>query len=256
MKRILGLAVVMTSIAQTAMAQGFLNWPQNVAWQLDAGADYTSGKYGAAETTDVWSVPVEARVQLDNFRLEATLPYVSVTGPGVVADGIVVGDGPVSTRSGIGDLNLGAAYLLSKDGDLPALELEGIVKAPTAETGLGTGKTDYTLQANLYHAITPRFMLFGSFGYQWLNSFSTFALKNGVQATAGANFAVNDRVSLGASTSYRQEYFRGLGDAFSVSPYILWNIASQWRLSGYGTFGSGKASPKDGFGMRLIFYKS
>lgn len=261
MKGLLGFAVAITAMAQPAMAQGFFSWPQNLrwenaAWQIDTGADYTSGKYGSTTSTDVWSVPIDGKIQLDRLRLEGTLPYVNVTGPGIVADGVVVGSGPSKTRSGIGDLNLGAAYLLSRDDNLPALEIEGIVKVPTAADGLGTGKTDYTLQANTYHSFTPRFMLFGSLGYQWLSSFSTFVLKSGVSATAGANFAASNMINFGVSTSYRQEYFRGLGDAFSVSPYLLWNLANQWRITTYGTLGSGKASPKYGFGMRLIFYRS
>lgn len=257
MKRILGLGLALAAMAQPATAQDFLDWlPQNTSWQIDSGADYSSGKYGATTRTDVWSVPLEGKVQLDRFRLEGTIPYANVTGPGIVADGLVVGSGPVRTRSGIGDLNLGAAYLLGKDGDLPALEFEGFVKLPTADAGLGTGQTDYALQANTYHNITPQLMLFGSLGYQWLSSFSTFTLKDGVQATAGANFVASAQVNLGVSASYRQEYFAGLGDAFTVSPYVLWNIANNWRVTGYGTLGSGRASPQYGLGMRLIFYHS
>jgi hypothetical protein len=248
-------AAAQPSTPRNAPAQTFLN-RQNWQWQVDTGADYSSGRYGAATTTDVWSIPLDGKVQAGPFRLEGTIPYVSVTGPGVVADGVVVGSGPVNTRSGIGDLNLGAAYLLSKDADWPALEFEGIVKVPTAATGLGTGKTDFTLQANAYHYVTPKVMLFGSLGYQWLSSFSTFVLENGVQASAGANFVASTQFNLGMSASYRQEYFRGLGDAFTVSPYALWNIANNWRVTGYGTVGAGKASPEFGLGMRLIYYRS
>ena len=247
--------MAMSAMAQTALAADFLNWPpQNVSWQIDAGADYSSGKYGSTTSTDVWSVPLDGKLQLDRFRLEATLPYVSVTGPGIVADGVVVGNGPAATRSGVGDLNVGASYLLNKDGDLPSLEIQGVAKIPTAETGLGTGQTDYTLQANTYHSITPRFMLFGSLGYQWLTSFSTFVLENGVQATGGANFVTSAQTNVGLSASYRQEYFHGLGDVFTVSPYVLWNVADHWRITGYGTLGSGRASPQFGLGMRVIFY--
>lgn len=256
LKRFLIMTAAVAAFAQTASAKDFLNWPQNTAWQVDTGVDYSSGSYGGSSDTTVFSVPIEGKIQLDRFRLEGALPYLDVRGPGIVSDGVVVGSGPVSTRTGIGDLNLGAAYLLSKDGDLPSLEIEGIMKAPTAASGLGTGKYDYTLQANLAHAFSPQFMLFGSLGYQWLNSFSTFTLKSGVQFNAGVNYALSDQASIGVSANYHQEYLSGLGDVFTVSPYVLWTLADHWRLSGYGTLGSGKASPNYGLGMRLIYFRS
>jgi opacity protein-like surface antigen len=257
LKRLVLYATIVSAAASSASAQNVINWPQNFAWQIDTGADYSSGRYGSTTDTNVLSIPIEGKVQLDRFRLEASLPYLDVKGPGVLAGGVVVGNGPVTTRSGIGDLNLGAAYLLSKDAaDSPAIEVEGFVKVPTAGTNLGTGKYDYAVQANIYHSFTPRFMLFGSAGYQWLTSFSTYTLKSGVTATAGANYRASDDVSVGVSGSFRQEYYAGLGDAFTVSPYVLWTFDPHWRISTYGTFGSGKASPKYGFGMRLILFQS
>ena len=256
MKRTVVFAALIASLGSSASAQSFINWPQNVAWQVDSGLDYSSGKYGAASDTTVFSVPLEGRLQLDRFRVEFSLPYLSVKGPGVVAGGVVVGgSGPVTTRSGLGDLNVGAAYLLNKDGTMPAVELEGIVKVPTAATGLGTGKTDFTAQANLYHSFTPRLMLFGSVGYQWLQSFSTVTLKSGVAASGGLNYRATDNVSVGASAAFREEYFAGLGNEFTLSPYTLWNFANNWRFTGYGTFGFGKASPDYGLGFRLIYYR-
>lgn len=256
MNRIAAIALASMTLSAPAWGQDFLSRLQNSAWQIDTGFDYSSGRYGAASKTDVLSIPLEGKVQLDSFRLEASLPYLDVKGPGIVADGVVVGNGAVRTHTGIGDLNMGAAYLLTQDGAFPAIEMEGIVKVPTAETGLGTGKTDFTLQANIAHSLTTNFMLFGSIGYQWLSDFSTFALKDGLQISAGANYALSDRTSIGASASYRQEYLKGLGEVFTISPYALWTIADHWRISGYGTLGSGKASPEYGFGARLIYFRS
>jgi hypothetical protein len=254
-KRFIIYSALVSAVASGASAQSFINWPQAVAWQIDTGLDYSSGKYGAPDDTSVLSVPLEGRVQFDRVRLEFSLPYLEEKGPGVLAGVVVVGSGPVTMRSGIGDLNLGAAFLLNKDGDLPAVELEGIVKAPTAGTGLGTGKVDYSVQANLYHSFTPRFMLFGSLGYQWLSDFSTIRLESGMTATGGVNYHVADAASIGLSAAFRQEYFAGLGNQVTVSPYVLWNLAPDWRVAGYGTFGAGKASPDYGFGFRLVYYR-
>jgi opacity protein-like surface antigen len=255
-KRLIFCAALMAATAPSALAQSFINWPQDFQWQLDTGLDYSSGKYGAATNTTVLSVPLEGRVQLDRVRLEFSMPYVQEKGPGVLAGGVVVGSSTtVTTRSGLGDLNLGAAFVLNHDGeDMPAIEVEGLVKVPTAGAGIGTGKTDYGVQVNLYHSFTPRFMLFGSIGYQWLTSFSTYQLESGVAATAGANYRASDTTSIGISAAYRQEYFAGLGAETTVSPYVLWDISKHFRISGYGTLGIGKASPEYGLGMRLIVH--
>lgn len=239
-----------------AEAKGIFSWPQNVQWQIDSGFDYSSGKYGAAADTSVLSIPVEGGVQLDRIRFEFALPYVEATGPGLLAGDVVIGSGGrTTTRSGAGDLNLGAAFLLNRDGVLPAIEVESIVKVPTAGAGLGTGKTDYALQANIYHNITPDFMLFGSVGYQWLASFSTVQLKSGLTATLGANFKTKDDIGFGASAAFRQEYYAGLGDAATLSPYAFWDFTQNWRLTGYGMFGVGKASPEYGLGFRVIYHQ-
>lgn len=246
-------AALLAAASPAALAQSFIHWPENFAWQIDTGLDYTSGKYGAATDTTVLSVPLEGRVQLDRVRLEFSLPYVQEKGPGVLAGGVVVNDGGgITSRSGIGDLNAGAAVVLNRDGDAPGIEIEGLVKVPTAATGIGTGKTDYGVQANLYHSFTPRFALFGSVGYQWLSSFSTFHLKSGLAVSAGANVRASDDVSVGVNAAFRQEYYAGLGNETTVSPYVLWDVASHWRVSGYGTIGSGEASPSYGLGFRLI----
>lgn len=254
--RLAPLAVLL--LATPASAQNWHFWQnanlQLTNWQLATGFDYSAGRYGAASDTTVLSIPFTGRVQLGDLRLEATLPYLDVKGPGVFTGGIVVGTGASSTRSGIGDLNLGAAWLLHKDtAEVPAIELEGIVKAPTAESGLGTGKFDYTAQVNLYHSFTPRLMLFGTLGYQWLNNFQTYTLEDGMLASGGVNYWASNDTSVGLSVSYRQEYYGGLGDVFSVSPYLLWDFDENWRISAYGIVGATDASPRYGGGLRLIF---
>lgn len=229
----------------------------NYHWDMSVGLDYSVGKYGGSSDTDVLSVPFTARIQADRLRLEVTIPYLHVTGPGIVVGGPVIGGtGAASTRSGLGDTNLGAAWLLHKDEDaFPAIELAGTIKAPTAATNLGTGKPDYTAFTNIYHSITPSVMLFGTIGYQWLNNFRTYDLKDGVTATVGANFKLSSDTSVGLSSSYRQEYFSGLGEQLSLSPYALWNLSENWRVNGYGIIGFTSASPRIGGGFRLICFQ-
>jgi hypothetical protein len=237
-------------------------WPlgANAAnqWDVASGFDYYTGKYGAASSTDVWSIPLSVRDQFGKFRLEANIPYLHVRGPGVFAGGVIVGgNNAITTRSGLGDVNLGAAWLLHEDDQsLPGIELAGGIKLPTASSSLGTQKFDYNIQANLNHSISQSVMLFGSLGYQWLSDFRGFQLEDGVTATGGVNFRPSDTTSIGVSANFRQAYYHTLEDQFTLTPYALWSFAPHWRLSGYGMVGFTNSSPDIGGGVRLIFFQT
>jgi Putative MetA-pathway of phenol degradation len=250
-KRGSALLLCLTSLAMPAPALAA------VSWDASTGFDYSSGKYRGSSDTTVLDAPFALRVQMDSVRFEAAIPYLRVRGPGTYAGGVVVGGGnAVTTRSGMGDVTLGAAWALTKDDtSFPGIELQGNVKVPTASSELGTGKYDYTLQANLNHSISANIMLFGNLGYQWLSDFRGIRLEDGVLANAGVNFRAGDRTNLGLSVNYRQPYYQTLSDQFSLSPYLLWDFVDNWRLSIYGLAGFTNASPNIGGGLRVIFFQ-
>jgi Putative MetA-pathway of phenol degradation len=248
------------AVSSSALAQGTA--PQNqqstaTQWEALTGFDYFVGRYGGTSDTTIFMVPFNARIQMDRLRLELGTSYMDVKGPGLSAGGgvIIPGSGTVTHRSGLGDTNLGAAWLINRgDLTLPSIEFAGTIKVPTAGNGLGTKKFDYTAQANVYQSISPKFMLLGSIGYQWLGDFNGFTLKDGVVATAGANYKPNDSASIGIIASYRQEYWDSLGSAASLSPYFVYNFGGMWRISGYGLVGLTDASPRWGGGLRIGLY--
>jgi hypothetical protein len=237
-------------------------WPvtANAAnqWDVASGFDYYTGKYGATADTEVWSVPLSLRDQIDRLRLELNVPYLNVRGPGGFAGGVIVGgNNPITTQSGLGDTNVGAAWLLRQDDQsLPAIELAGSIKVPTASRSLGTQKFDYNIQSNFNHSLSQSLMLFGSLGYQWLTDFRGFHLEDGMTATGGVNFRPSDATSVGFSANFRQTYYRTLDDQFTLTPYALWTFAPHWRLSGYGMVGFTNSSPEIGGGVRLIFFQT
>ena len=227
-----------------------------VNWDAATGFDAYTGKYGALSDTSVWSIPLGLRAQIDDFRLELTVPYLHVRGPGTFASGVVVdGSNTATTRSGLGDITTGAAWILHRDSvDFPGIELAGTIKLPTASLALGTGKFDYSIQTNFAHWVSTSVLLFGTLGYQWLSDFRGFSLEDGVMAQGGVNVRTSDAVNFGISANYRQPYYQTLSDQFSVSPYALWTFAANWRVSGYGVVGFTNASPRIGGGMRLIYF--
>ncbi len=268
----LGLFITTAAMAQTLPAPS-LNFPQvsgeGFTWGFSTGFDYTTGKYGAtcalpattltctSSGTTVFDIPFTGMVQFDRLRLEATVPWVDIEGPGKFAGvfGVPVIVAPENTepkhRSGIGDITAGAAFAVSReDVLLPRIEIEGVVKLPTASGDLGTGRTDYGAQVNLFKTVVPGLTAFGSLGYEWIGEINTVSLHSGARATAGAEFTFLP-LSAGGVFDYRQNAWQGAPDYFAFDPYVRWNIIAGIGIGVYGTFGMTHSTPSSGFGVRL-----
>ena len=256
------IPVPMLSIPQAALNGSF-------DWSFSAGVDYSAGKYGAkcalsisslnctTSGTTVFVIPATAMLQIERLRLQATLPYVDIEGPGKFAGdlGIPVIVGPSSTdpkhRSGLGDISFGGAWIVSRETTLlPTIEIAGVVKLPTASSGLGTGKTDYGAQLNLYRTVLPGLTTFGSLGYQWIGELHTANLQSGAKASAGIDWNLS-LASLGATLDYRQNSWAGAPDYFAFNPYLTWHLIGGMRVSLYGTVGLTRSSPGSGGGIRF-----
>lgn len=240
--------------SNTAAAQQDIN-----SFELSTGFDYSVGKYGAAVDTSVKDVPLEAKAQLGRLRLQASLPYVWIKGPGQIVGGVVVGSAnptAVAERQGIGDLTLSSAYRLTNEsGALPMFELGGNVKIPTADQTIGTGKTDYGVNVAMYKSLGQQVTLFGSLGYSWLGSPAAYQLKDGITAYGGLNLRPAPAVNLGASVSYREPVATGIDGQAIVSPYLTYRVGKRLGLTAYGTAGLNQASPRVGAGLRLTLFQ-
>lgn len=232
--------------------------PDTTTFELATGVDYSTGDYGATTNTSVVSIPVDAKAQLGRLRLQASLPYVFLKGPGQLVGGVIVSapGGATVKRDGIGDLNLSAAYLLnSEHGALPAFEIGGAVKLPTAKTTIGTGETDYSATLSAYKSISPQVMLFGTVGYSWLGSPAAYQLKNGITASGGLNFRPVESQNYGVSIAYREPVAAGLQGQAVVSPYMTYKVTKTWGFTLYGVAGLNNASPNWGAGLRLSLFQ-
>lgn len=229
----------------------------NSSFEVASGADYSVGHYGASADTSVWSIPLDLKAQIGRVRLQASLPYEFISGPGQIVGGVIVSapGSAVTSRSGIGDLNLSAAALLTREsGLLPAIEVGGSVKLPTAKTTIGTGETDYSVNASVYKSVTPAVMLFGSVGYSWLGSPAAYRLKNGLTASGGFNLRPASNQNYGVSVAYREPVAEGLQGQAVVSPYMTYRFSNRFGLTLYGLAGLNDASPRIGAGLRLTLF--
>lgn len=168
---------------------------------LSTGVNYSTGKYGQSDSTDIFSVPLTGKVEVDNWTVKLTVPYVSVSGPGNVVEGVGVvgGGGQRTTQSGLGDITLAVTNTVYDNAASgTALDVTGKVKFGTADygKGLGTGENDYSLAIEPSQVVGP-VTVFGALGYKFVGDPEGVDLHNVVFASLGGSMKVMDGTSAG-----------------------------------------------------------
>jgi hypothetical protein len=255
MKHIVTLACISAlavAIPSPALAQ------DTQEFSVTTGVDYSSGDYGTGADTDILVVPVSARYKVGNLRITATVPWLRIDGSSAIvgdgAGGVVIDpNAPRTTRSGFGDVSVGAAYQIPEDSLGFGLDLSGRVKLPTASRarGLGTGKVDFTVGAEVsrtFGPITP----IASVSYRMPGDPDGIDLHNAWSVSGGASVALGKSVLI-ASYDYREatsdfaEESQELFGAFSTP------LTGNLNATLYGTAGLSKGAPDFGVGGMLTF---
>lgn len=181
------------------------------AWAADGdkltfatGFDYSSGKYGTANATDILSIPIVGMYQTGSWVLKLTVPYVRITGVGDVVLGGKRIKAPTTTtttksktQSGLGDVIAAATYNVYSDSDNSfGVDVTGRVKFGTASTTLGTGKNDYAAQMGMYKRFGG-FTSMMALGYEALGSPAGFDLNNVTYGTLGGKYKFTDQTNGG-----------------------------------------------------------
>lgn len=266
---------------------------------VNIGADYTSGKYGGTDRTTVWSVPVSAKYTTGPVALRLSVPWLRVSGTGVVIPsglggigddgGISSGggggsvgafgcaadnrrgarkpedDGPCATdptgaaatgsarrtESGFGDIVAAVIYTpINTKGTI--VDITGKIKFPTAseKKALGSGKTDYALQAEVEQAIGKGFIN-GGIGYKWLGDPAGVNLRNVVYGVVGGGYKPIAETTIGVAYDYARAA-RGGGTApQEVSLYASQRLNKNVKLNGSIFAGLSDGSPDWGAGVSL-----
>lgn len=199
--------MIALSVPATASAQD----EKDSDLSVSLGGSVWNGDFGAPTRTDIQSVLLGARYRVGGLRLTANIPYMRIRSDGTVFTGISgtpIFVSPMTTpanriRDGLGDLTLGASYLIPPE-TLPFdLELIGRVKLPTAarSTGLSTRKADFsagTSVSKTFGRLTPG----ATVTYRWFGDSAVWRLQDGFAVTAGASYAITDRVVILANYEY------------------------------------------------------
>jgi hypothetical protein len=226
-------------------------------FSLGAGAEYTTGDYGGDRSVDEFYLPVTATLDFERVSLRLTVPFLSVRAPELTTitgpDGQpVIGEGPTTTESGLGDVlaSLTVFDVLSGGGGDLALDLTGKVKFGTAdeEQGLGTGEQDYSLQADVFRFF-DKATLMGTVGYSFRGDPEGYDLDNTVFASVGASYLVTDRSRVGAFFDFRDASVPETDTIQELSAWMSTRVGKRGHAQFYVLAGFGDSSPDWGGGL-------
>jgi hypothetical protein len=229
---------------------------------VGAGAEFTSGKYGGTETTDTLYVPFILKYETGPWLLKATVPYLRVSGPanvvGAGAERITLPGASAAqrTESGLGDVMLSAFYTaMDERRSAFGLDLGAKVKLPTADEqrGLGTGETDYAIQADVFKPF-GNVTAFGSLGYRIYGDPPGLNLRNVVYYAIGASYSMSPESTVGLAYDHRPRIVTGGSEISEATLFWSRRLSREWRLQLYGVAGFANGSPDAGLGA-LVEYR-
>jgi len=219
------------------------------AFKLTTGFDYSSGKYGGSQSTDMLYIPITGHYETGRWLFKLTVPYLRVTGPGNVVRGVGTLKTTTTTRtteSGLGDVVAGATYnVYAGTGAKPLfVDLTGKVKFGTADEtkGLGTGKNDYAFQVDLYQSL-GKFTPFGTIGYDVLGSPAGSTLNNVFYGSLGGTYKLAPKTSGGLLFSARQKASVTGAPQRDIMAFVTHKLDNRWKTQVYVDKGYADGSP-------------
>lgn len=221
------------------------------------GVDFSRGKFGHATATETWSYPLSLKYEHGPFTLKGSISYLKISGPANVVGGgedfIDLGD-ESTTRSvsGWGDWVVGGSWSAYQDNTGWLVDLGAKIKFGTADEnkGLGTGKNDYSLQADVYKSMGPG-TLFFTLGKRKMGDPSGIDLRDPAFATLGWSQRLNPATSVGLMYDFRQPVVAGHEPAREMTAFVSRKLTDTWKIQGYLVRGFSQASPDAGAGLMI-----
>jgi hypothetical protein len=228
---------------------------------LSMGAEFTSGTYGGDTDIEDTYIPITASVDTGRIAFRLVVPYLSVRAPmGTIfdPDGIPIpGSGEITTESGLGDIigSVTVYDVVSNRRSGFAMDLTGKIKLGTAdeEKGLGTGETDYSVQADFYK-FAHKLTLLGSVGYKFRGDPAGVDLDDVFMGSLGGTYRFTPDVNGGVIFDYRESAISGTGSIQELTGFVSRRINEDWRFQVYVLAGLTDSSPDWGSGIQIKRY--
>ena len=241
-----------TVMVQPALAE------ESGKYTLETGMDYNTGKYGGTQSTNILYVPVTGKYQDKLWTLRVTVPYLRITGPLNVINGVgtvTTANANITTRSGLGDVILGATRSVYSDSASRILvNLTGKVKLGTASStqGLGTGANDYMFQSEIYQA-TGGLTKFGIVGYKIYGSPAGYTLNNILYGSLGGSYRFDPQTSGGMMLRLGQKTTATGSSRMEAIFFVSRKLDKIWKAQGYVLKGFTNSVPDFGAGATIAY---
>lgn len=238
-------------------------------FSVGTGFDYSSGKYGNPDATQILYVPVIGQYETDSWTLKLTVPYLRVTSPG----GVIKGFGRItsssntggprfgrtasgtSSNSGLGDVVASADYAFYSAGPF-SLDVVGKIKFGTAsaDLGLGTGEDDYSAQIDGYYSLVSNTSLFATAGYKLVGAPSGVSVNNVAFGTVGSEVKLSDTARVGVMFDFEQKVAAAGSNQEEATLYATQELSKNLKLQESLSKGFSDGSPDYSIGVTLKHY--
>lgn len=220
----------------------------------NVGADYSSGNYGSPSKTETWALPLSLKYRTDTWSLRVSTAWLRVKGNGNVTPEGDPLNAPrtSSTTEGWGDIVTTATYnVLDEQTTWVGLDISGKIKFGTAsaEKSLGTGKNDYSLQAEFFKPLKNQWTPFMSVGYKWKGNPQTIQYRDVWLGSVGADHRISPALSFGGSYDWQQAVTTTSAPIREAMLYLNFRLNAASRLNLYAVGGFSRASPDWGSGL-------
>lgn len=231
------------------------------------GYDYSSGQFNLPVSTNISYIPYSLKYAAGPWSFRVNSGYISFAAPKNVITAVegapLVTDVDLTAteqrrnqrRQGFGDVYLSGTYAIENpyNSDL-YIGLTGRVKIPTANEfkGLGTGKVDYTLKADISYII-GNFTPYATLGYRIIGKTELYDLQNSFFASIGASYYLTYDTSIGMSYEYRESATPGFNSPKEIFAYTDIQLNDHWGLNLYGVVGLNNVTTDYGLGTQIRY---
>lgn len=222
---------------------------------VSLGLDYSSGSYDGQTRTETWALPLSLKYRTDAWSVRVSTAWLRVQGDGnVTPDGDPLNTpGNASTTEGMGDITTALTYnLIDERRNWAGLDISGKIKFGTASTSkfLGTGKNDYSLQAELFKPM-DQWTPFLNLGYKWKGDPDFIEYRNVWLGSIGTDYRLTPTLSFGGSYDWQQAVTSTSDPISEAMLYLSFRLNAVSRLNLYAVGGLSHASPDWGSGLTL-----
>lgn len=231
--------------------------------KLSAGFDYSSGRYGTTQISSSTSIPAKLSYDTDSYLVAMTVPYIEQTAPAGTIVGkrriAILGTHPIITQKGLGDVLADfTGHLIDNEDTGVSVDVTAEIKFATASAhkGLGTGKRDYSFEANVNKDF-EKLGLSATAGYSVLGSPGNIVV-NGVQQNLnfnnvyygllGSTYKVSETTKAGLTLHMEQASAIGAFEQKDVTADMTMKLSKATKLDLYILKGLSNGSPDKGFG--------